>query len=315
MYGALAHFGISKQNSFGIATTNFKYYPIISEGLAVKIEQIIDEAIRGRFAEGPSYEGIETTEGDISMNAHPLGLGHFLRGVFGVASSTLVTTGVYEHEFLPADSDFDTNCALPPYTCEVYRGVGQSWQFTDVIFPRIEFSFANNQLLKATVGVMARTSSLMTKNTPVFEAEGAWAWSVASIQLDGQAFDKFTELSITFDNQIEATHVLNMTKRAGRFRRTGFQQVRITGSMLFESQSEYMEFRNQSERRLLITLDDAITSYNILTIDIPKMRYTDYPVAVEGPGYIVVGFSADGKYDTNSKYAIRITLTNTVAGY
>lgn len=314
-YGALGFLGINKQNSWGTTiVASLMYNPIISEGLPVKIEPLYDEGIRARYSQGPTYEGLESIEGDISMLPHPIGIGHFLRGIMGQVVTTSITAA-QQHVFIPRNDDFDIYTPLPPYTLEMYRGVGDSWQFTDGIFPKMELSIAGGQLVKTTIGAKIRTSSLMAKNTPTFPTDVAWTWNVTSLTIGGIAVSNFSEINISFENPVAGEILLNNTKRWGRFARTGMQDVKISGVMLFDTQSEYIEFKTQTERRLLVNLGYLTTSLNTMLIDIPKMRYIEYPVTVEGPGIIKVSFSADGKYDTTSNYALKITLLNSQTWY
>lgn len=316
-YGALGFLGISKQNSFLTATASLENYPIISEGLSTKIEQLYDEGMRGRFGEGPTFLGLETIDGDIAFEAHPIGLAHFLRGVTGVCSSATLAASGYKHNFFPRQVDFDTLTALPPYTVELYRGVGLSWQLTDTVFNKVSLEFSAGKLIRATFGAMARVSSLMTKSTPTFVAGNAWTWNVASISLAGAAVNNMSDITVTLDQQIEGISILDATRQRGRFLRTGFQQVRATGTMIFDNQSHYANFYSGSEMPLSIYLagpGDA-GSYNTLLVDVPNFRFAEHPVAIDGPGRLNISFAADGKFNETSNYAIQFSLVNTRAAY
>jgi hypothetical protein len=52
-----------------------------------------------------------------------------------------------------------------------------------------------------------------------------------------------------------------------------------------------------------------------LTVDVPRLRFTEFAPQLAGPGQVEVGFAAKGVYDTASGYALRVTLVNTLAGY
>jgi hypothetical protein len=315
----LGHIGISKQNSFGTATTSWDYLPIINESLTTNIEQLVEEGLRARFEEGTSHEGLLTVAGDIVFEPHPIMLGHFFRGVTGGASFTEVLSGqgVYEWEFLPQQSDFDSACALPPYTLQVYRGAGNAWQFTDAIIHTLTLEIAGGAIVKGTASVFSRISSLMTKTTPAYPSGDPWTWDAASLSIAGTANGDLESVTITIENPVEGVPLLDGNKYHAKYKRTGFRNTKISGSMVFDSQTEYNQFRSQAEQRYLATLTGATlpASANMLTLDMPKVRYTSYPVNIGGPGRISVGFEGVCKYDTTSSYAIRPTLTNTRTSY
>lgn len=313
--GALGFLGISRQNSFGTASNSWHFMPIISEGLETAVEQLVSESIQNRFGEPISLEGLETTEGDIEFDLHPLAIGHFLKGAFGQSSAT-ATGSAFQHEFIPRQVDFDQYCSVVPYTLQVYRGTGQAWQFTDCAVNKIEIAIEQNAIIRATAGMICRTASLMTATAnPTFLNGNPWAFSAASISWNGVVDANIEALTISFENQLEGVPLLDGTKRVGRILRTGYQQVRVEGTMLFENMSRYLDFKNQNELQLRVNLAPNITSYNTMLIDIPLARLTAYPVALGGADVVKVDFSADGKYDTTSNYAIRVTLINTISNY
>ena len=318
-YGMLSHLGISKQDSFGTATSSWDYMPIISESLTTNIEQLVEEGLRARFEEGPTHEGLLTVAGDIVFEPHPIMLGHFLRGVTGQASSSEVTSGsdVYEWEFLPKQTDFCAKCALPPFTLQVYRDEGSAWEFTDAIVHTLVLEIAGGGIVKGTASILSRISSLMTKTTPTFPSGDPWTWDATSISIGGTANADIENITITIENPIEGIMILDANKYHGKYKRTGFRNAKISGTMDFASQTEYNIFRAQTEQRYLATIKGATlpASANVLVLDMPDTRYTTFPINIGGPGRISIGYEGACKYDTTSSYAIRPTLTNTRAAY
>lgn len=314
-YGMEGHLGISVQQSFGTATSSYEYFPIISEGLSTDIEVVAEEGMRGLFAEPPIREGLETGAGDMSVELRPENIGHFLRGVTGsvVTSTSGASSGtIFTHEFIPVNTDFDEKTALPPYTFEVYRGTQEAFEFTDVIMPTLGIEIAPSALVKGTVGLMSRTTSLMTKNTPAFQTDQPFIWDQASLSLGGSAFEISENVTISFDNQVEGITLLNGTKRNAKFKRTNYQLIRLSGSVDLENLDEFDVFKAQTERPFVLTLEDTSVASGTmnLEISIPIFRYRTFPIAMGGPGRISVGFESTGIYDTTSSYGIRFLLTN-----
>lgn len=317
--GVLGHLAISKQNSFGTNTASWNFIPIISESVAMTVEQIRRGSIVGRTAEGIAERGVERVSGDISMEPHPEHMGFFLRGITGQSSSSVVGSVAafnnFVHEFIPRNAKFDAKCALPPYTIQVHRDVTSAFQYTDALFTRLELNVQGGALVQMTAGVLARTTSIMAASTATFSEPSPWTWNVASLSIGGAAVDFAESLSVTIEQPVEGVIMLDGTTRVNRFVRTNPTMVRVRGKVDFQDLTEFNAFKNQTQRRMLLTLGAAVSSGPFLTIDVPKMLYNTFPAQIGGPGRIGVDFEASGEYDTTSSYAIRITLTNTVASY
>jgi len=317
--GALGHLAVSRQNSFGTNTASWFFLPFVSETLVHQIDLITQLGIKASLVEPGVVAGHDRAEGDIVMEPHPRDIGHFLRGVFGQASSINLTsvTGFqdYKHTFTFRLADFGGSSPLPPYTTQIYRGVDRSYQFTDAIFPRMELVIETGALVRATAHVMARTTSLMAQPTATFPTATPWTWAVASVSLGGSANTSIEAMTLVLENPVEGILILDNTRRWGRFGRNGFPNVRLSGRFDLGDLTEYSEFVSQTERRLLLHLAPMVTSGPYLTIDVPSFRYEGVPVQVGGPGRVAVDFAARGVFNTGSNQAIEITLVNSQVNY
>lgn len=320
--GVLGFLALSRQNSFGTATSSWNFLPIVSEGLTTTIAQIRRGGIVGRTAEGIAQAGPESAAGDITFEPHPILIGHLLRGVCGQSSvgatATTSVTGFQDwtHEFIPRNAKFDAKTMLPPYTIQVHRDVTSAFQYGDSIFTKVDLNIKGNALVEAKATVMSRVTSVMAASTATFTEPAEWAWNVASVSLGAAAVDFIESLSITIDQPVQGVHMLDGTVVANRFSRNGPTTVRVSGTLDFQDLTEYNAFKNQTQRRLLCNLAPAVASGPYMLIDIPKMLYTAFPANIGGPNRISVNFAGTGEFDTTSSYAIRITLTNTQAtGY
>jgi len=314
--GVLGFFALSAQTSFGTATTSFEFVPMLSEGMNTEIEALTEGGMRNRFAENPTHEGLETIAGDVVFEPDYYNVGHFLKGLFGQSSSGTTGTGsgtLYTHIFTPViNTDFDEKTALLPYTVDIFRDVTSSFRFTDTVFNTMNLEVTAGQIAQMTVGMMAKDTSIVSKETASFGSSlGTITWNVASIAVESGTNTIMENISISYDNQVEGIPFIDGTKQIGKFKRTGPQMVRVSGTLDFENLTEFNEFKTQSERRLFITLDDTgVESLNVLTVDIPKLRYETFPVNIAGFERITVDFEARGVYDTNSNYAIQMILHN-----
>tara|TARA_Y100000310_G_scaffold78084_1_gene74723 strand:+ start:12900 stop:13868 length:969 start_codon:yes stop_codon:yes gene_type:complete len=319
-FGTAGFLGISRQESFGTATSSWEYAPILSETLSTNIEQLIEEGVRNRYEEGPTQTGLLSVEGDISMEVHPHMIGHFLRGALGVSSfAAVVTSTVWDTYLIPAQTDFSTDCPLPPYTIQVYKDVGSSHQFTDAIINGLTIENTSPELVKATATVIARVSSLMDPTAASFPTGDAFAWSGTSLQIAGAANADIENFTLTIENNMEGIPTLNNTNRFNRYGRTGFRTFKLSGTLDFISQTEFNIFRAQTQQQFLINIANAtsISSgyYDTLFMDLPQLRYTTFGGNISGASRVTADFDGDGKFDVTSSYAFRATLTNTKFNY
>lgn len=314
--GVFAFLGVSAQQSFGTATTSNEFIPFNSEALTTEVEPLMESGIRNRLGEPPTHEGMETIAGDITIEPDFVNIGHFIKGVFGscVTSTTGAGSGTqYTHTFTPlVSSDFDEKSSIPPYTVTVHRDVTSAFRFTDTVFNTLALTLTAGQLTTMTVGMIAKATSIVSMGASSFVTSAFIStWNVASISIGAAANTIIENMTISFDNQVEGVPFLDGTKTIGKFKRTGWQMVRVSGTMDFESLSEFYQFQSQTERALFITLDDSnVTSLNNLTIDIPGFRYETFPINVGGPGRVSVDFNGRAIYNTTSNYAIQIVLVN-----
>lgn len=316
-YGIGGFLAVSRQQSFGTATSSWEYVGIISESLTTNIEQLIEENLYGRFDEPDQREGLLTVAGDVVFEPHPITLGHFLRAVSGQASATAVDSS-FTWQFVPKQTDFDDLCALPPYTLQVYRSVGSAYQFTDAIVHTLAVEITAGAIVRATASIMARVSSLMNYTTASYPTGDPWMWNQASVSMAAAANSDMESVTVTIDNPVEGVPLLDGTKIHGRYKRTGFRTVRIAGTQDFSTQTQYNIFRSQSRQAIDITLRGAATAtsyYNTLTLEMPQVVYSTFGAEIGGPGRISASYEGKAEYDTGSSYTIRPTLVNTRAAY
>jgi len=319
--GALGHAAISWQGSFGGVAdpTSYYFFPFVSESLVHAIDLLTVEGIRASLVEPDVVPGLERAEGDIVMEPHPMHIGHFLRGVFGQASSTILNSDAamndFTHTFDFRLVDFDvTKTPVPPYTLEIFRGTQEAFLFTDAVFTRIELTIEAGALMRSTVGIITRTVSLKTAETPLFQDFTPWTWAVASASIGGVGVD-FIE-AFTFVAEVPLEGILALgSRRYFKFGRTGFPNIRMSGRIDLGNLDEYDQFVSQAERRLFISLARTSNSGETMLIDVPSFRYEGFPVQVGGPGRITVDFSARGIFNVASNQAATITLTNTLPEY
>jgi hypothetical protein len=313
------HIGISFQQSFGTAyTASLDNIPFINETLSEVINVITAEGITGRLEEGNNYEGAHDISGDIQFEVNPLLIGKFLRAWTNNVSGQLVNSA-YNHQFLPATTNWDNLAATPPMTINVYRGVDSSYQYYDMLLNQLTLEWNFGELNKATASFVGGKFAWVTEATPTFDTSSCLLFDQASISLAGTGLTNVSQLTTVFNNNLEAMGTLNGTKWAGRVKRAGYRVVDITGSIFFDDDTEVRSnWQGQILQRLIVTNEGqttAVSYSNTLKIDIPKMLYTDAPVNIGGPGELEIAFTAQAKYDETSDYIAEFTVINTKANY
>lgn len=319
-FGTDGYIGISKQESYSVATSAYHWMPFVSEGITDAIEVLMEETIRDRYDEPPTIEGLTTVEGDIAFELNPIDSGLLWYAACGQASSTALQSGyVFQHEFLPIQTRFDSNLALQPVCMHIYRGVDEAFEYMDGQLSSIEFNLAAGALAKLSTTWICRTSSLRTALTASYHTDTqAFAWHAASISMAGTGITDYEEINVSINNALEGVSLIDGTKVYSRIHRNGFREVRVSGTIDLPDLNEYDQFRSQSERQLILTLtgDEVRSGYNeSFVINIPKFRYETFPVNIGGPGRITVGFAGRAIYHTGSGCSIKMTMVNTLASY
>jgi hypothetical protein len=220
----------------------------------------------------------------------------------------------FHHTFIPpVNTDFDeTLSALPPYSVELFRGVGSAFIITDAVFNSLTIDITAGQLAQVTASVLGRTQTFAAKNTPSFDNLAPLGWNVTSISLAGVGNVNFENLSITLDNAVEGRVLIDSTTTIAKYKRSGgFRNVRVSGTLDFETAAEFENFKNFTEQVLVVRLQDSsVTSLNTLEISIPSLVYEAYPVNIGGPGLITSDFTGRGIYNIGSAHSIRAVLVN-----
>lgn len=318
-YGLTGHVGISFQTSMGtVNASSYHWIPVINESITLSKNPIVSEGMRGRFESGDSWEGVNAVAGDIVTEVHPILVGKFLKAWFAQSSGALVTSH-YDHTFNPRQVDWDTLCAVPPFTLEKYLAVGSAHQYRDCVVDQLSFEIAQGALIKMTASIIGGGyMTTVVKSTPTYLTGSEFTWDQCSLSIAGAGVDEIRDLTITFANNLEAYGTLNNTKYANRIKRGGFRTVEIGGTIFHEDDTHFTSFRNQTAQAMVLTIRGGECGsgyYNTLKFDFPRVKFREYPAALSGPTELEVGFTGDAYYHADSATMVTVTLTNTHTAY
>lgn len=322
-YGSLAHVGIGKEATWGTPAAAQDYLKFSSEGLTEEIEQVMSEAQLGIVDEAPSYDGMRTVSGDVSFDVYPNVVGHLLRAAFGIPVTSqpdaVGSPTVYQHVFTPVQSNFSNVCALPPYTFEVHRDFEQAFQYAGAVVNDLTLSFGTDtKIMQGTAAVIAKSLALIAETVPNFEVTNPFLWHQSTVSIGGVENDDLQTFEFGINNSLEGRSTLNNTKEISRIARNGKRTFPVKLTFDLKDLAEFNRFRNQNEVALTIDLVGAnISGTNnfSLKIEIPKLRYTAFPINVGGAEAITAQVDGIAKYDSTLTHAMKVTLVNTKQNY
>jgi hypothetical protein len=315
-YGFNGHVSIARETTFTNSIAPDTHIEALSESLTLNIERYETKNIYGGYHEANDSTGLNRVEGDLVFAAHPTVTGFFLAGVLGVSSTTEVGSGVlYSHTFTEQTADTGTNNPLPPFQFEVFRDVTSAHFYNGAQISKLSLNCQPNQALQCTATIMAQAHTVRAKSTATFPntPTGPWAFDTCSISIGGSATALIESVTLDVDNQIQGIGALNASTKVARFRRGGPRTVRLNGNLAFSDITEYQNFVNQTEQRVVISFFEA-NSFS-LSIDIPSFVYTAFPVNIGGRERLVVGFEGKAMYNAGSAAVIKATMTSVRSGY
>lgn len=312
-YGFAGSLGIAKETTWGTPVApSTDYLMALSESLKLEIDRFETTAITGgRYYESDDEDGLRKVSGDIVFPVHPNIISALLRSNFGVMSGSVVLSGfLWKQTFTPVAAEFSTDCPCPPYTIEVHRDVTSAFIYAGCIVNKLAFAVQPNQEWRGTASIIGKSVAVGSRTTATFPSSpvSPFTWDQTSVEIGGAATSLAEAMNITLiDNQVEGIPVLNASTNIARMRRKGPQLVRVSGTFDFSNLTEYNNFVNQTEQALRVTALSP-SSFSIV-IQIPRLVYTSYPVAIGGKERLTVAFEGMGRYHTGSGLAIQVDVT------
>lgn len=318
-YGANAYLGITFQNSFGSAkTSDLTFIPFVSESLTVNFENIESASITKNFDKPDSYRGMQSIEGDIQMEVHPVLIGHFLKAWHGQSQTS--GSGTVTHSFVPVQNDWQEGvCTLPPVTFVVYTGVGSAHVFYDCLVNQLTFTAAHNALYQCTASIIGGRHAYAPATQPQYLPGSFYNFDTCSLSLNGQAFDSASQLEIVLNNNLEGKATLNGKNHYSRILRgSGMRTVEISGTSLLDATNQFDKYINHETQTLTAAWTQpgsSTAANNQIALEVPRMQYSEFPEVIEGPGLTEVSFKARGLYDATKGYAVKFSMVNTQTNY
>lgn len=322
MYGQDARIGICFQNSYGTAlTSSMHWMEPLNDSISLAKAQIQRKGLRGGSYTDPGVqEGANTIAGDVMVEARANQVGVMLAAVCG-SPTTVTSAALYTHTFKPRTSDHNLLSAERPFTYYKHMGdAGSAQLYSDLNGGSLELAISNGELLTSKLSVVGGTFSRVGSMAAVYSVSNPIDWSVSSASIGGAALNNVKQLSLTHNNNLEAKFGMGTTnKYPTRIKRTDFATIMVSGTMTFDTQTEYNDFISQTTKQMTISLigtSNVQSGYpEFLKIDIPSLKYTEFPLPVAGPTEIEISFKAQAEYNVGSATSIAYTLACGKAGF
>lgn len=324
-FGSSALLSICRQNSMG-ATAPSSWYqiPFARKGFPFTFGDLQDDSIRSTPDLPDQVRGIGGFAGDVEHNAFPLVMGFFLRGLFGVASAEAVGSG-FLHTFNPATAAWSPECTLPPVAFQFDPGepsVNSAYLYQDAFINGAEISLDAAGYLRSRWSILGKSMTLLTKAPGVALNPGGAAplvWSAASVSIGGTAVQRFSNFRLAFDNKVTPQDRIAGALEHTYFFRDGFRDFGRLSGTIDIAQADWLDFKAATEKRLVLNFL-GVTSISsgvneFLRIDIPRFKYTAYPIRVDGAGIVQVNVEGRAQYSQGSGTVCTITLCNTFPSY
>lgn len=310
--GAGGHIGFAKETTWGtpvaVASGNFVYG--LSESVTLQIDRFDIRNIQGARSEPDDVAGMRRSQGDMVLPGYPHALGHIFKGLTNSGSLTVVLSGfLHQYDYFTPTTDASTLSPFPSYTLEMFRDVTSAHRYAGAVFTSGAFSVQPNQELRATVGVLAKTTSIIAKSTPTYPGSPAepFTYDTVSLSVGGAAIPNMEAFTFKIENNLDAVGALVGSNEPSFMRVRGFQGVSVNGTISFDDLTEYAKFVQQSEQAIVLTMTKA-NSFQ-LKFDLPRVVYTTYPMGIRGRDRMTVDFEGKVRYHAASLTAYNIRLT------
>jgi len=287
--GFLGYLGLTFQTSgSGWDNTAFgtvgsaHWVPFVSESLVQSIPRIESGELRYAPDEPFTEPGLRTVAGDIVFEPTPYTLSLFAFAALGGLTGT--TSGSLRNRYInPIASNLASFSPVPLFTLVVGRDVGCAVQIKNCVVNQLTLEIAQGDILKGTASILGGHQQGFTEQTPTFSDvySAHLPWDAASISLAGAADANFSTVGVTISNNLAAMPTIAATPYAAVYKRTGFRQIRVNGTLDLDDLSYYNNLLASSEMAFDLNL---VANNQVSRISVPKLVLEGHPFNVGGPG-------------------------------
>lgn len=308
--GRKAQLLLDYETTFGQdpATPVGKQMPFNTCSLRGARNLVEDGVIRNTRNPAQPSRGNQNVEGDVVVPVDVIGIGYWLRAMFGAPTTTGV--GPYTHTFKPGDSQPSLVLA------KEFMDVGQYLKYNGCKISKMAVTFGGDGELTMTLTIMGAKETVGVSSydaTPDAITLTRFNQFQATIQEGGVACAIGTEVRLEVDFDLDGDqYVIGGGGIRGDIPEG---MVKPSGSItaLFQDATLLNKAVNGTESSLKVTLTSGTNSLEIL---IPELIYEQQSPGVEGPRGIRIQLPFRGYYEDSAEAAvIQVKLTNGQATY
>ena len=318
--GYRSFFGLGEESTYGTSVARSHYVEINSESLAVTEPTIKTNSLfRRGYKNILVAQGGVSVAGDIEFDAMYGGWLKLAKHAFGRIDTSVPdptsNATVKRHKFTIVNT-LPTGLTLEVFrdTTDLVTEPSKSYLYTGCKLNSMRFAGAVDEILKVTCGVIGRQEGRVAKSSESFAAEKLAVYHQGKLDWGSDEL-AVEEFEIALENGLDLRPRFN-----SRFTREPIpnSKVAVNGSFTteFDSWAQYDDFRNATERRLLVTFTgDVITgSYSkYIELDCKIGRIVAARCVLNSPGRVMMEIDFEAYRDETNNELI-LTAQNTEQG-
>jgi len=309
--GIQGYIGIGKETDWGTAVASSTFVSA-TESISEERERLREPMTFGTRSTLPAVEGRTRITGGITgLHARPDLLGVFLRAALGAPVTT--GSGPYEHVFEPKTAKHSALAALPPYSVTVQRGSLRHRYGGGQLNTLTLRQPSDEALAIDTDWIFKNVADVGSAEVIALETNRRFIFRDLAVTKGGSPFTFLEDLTLTFENQLEAEETLNGSREISSVDFNEKLQVTASMTLTFRDATTYADFKaaTTSAWEFKWTSPDG----PVLTIAIPKLQLDTWGAPISGPGRMTVDVTATAEYDSSDGHEVEVTLENSTATY
>lgn len=310
--------GLKKESVRGTAEASpDKWRALLGDSvLDYALALLPDETKRGINAKFPARAGVKTGTGSIKMPVRASEIGEFLHMVLGDPVSALdSTTLAYSHIFTGPPA------GIQPQSYSLFLDRGASMGIKGYSLgqvPALTFNGDQEGLAQMEAEVMFKSEASGVIGSPSYAGESEQFTSYQSgLKIDAALVEEIKSYSVKIENALFPLRTLNNSQDVKDFYAAGPFMVTGSFEVYLAAETERAKFLAGTQSALQLLIEGAViedTSKYTLQIDLPKIKYTAFPIG-ELDGLFGVAAEFEAEYDTASSKLVAAKVINQTTAY
>lgn len=313
---SFGYFGFGVETTPGTAVPPTKFLPVKDVDFPVNVEFIETREIRGSRQAYSNFDGPVRPDVSFTSSLYPsTAMGTLLRAMFGGVGSALISpsTTVWKHTFADA-------ATLPSLSMERSDtrtfGTGNIFQrMNGVKLESMGFTANYGEDVEVSVSGQGLGFPVTPGSKPgafTYGAMDPMIFTGAVVSIDGTPNNFFKSINFEFTNELERQESLRGTREAYRIYEGG-QSCTLSGTLIFEDQTMYDNFKNATAFAVKATFNGAeIDATNELGFQFevtwPKVKVSSFGLPMEAGGILEADVEFQVSYDFATNKLATVTM-------